>query len=367
MADTLDIFEDGSCLDLITLDNNVDTVNNGSLTIVGDPATYGVGKYGSSFISTTATTCKMASPRIMGGSFASAGAISFFIKPTSIPTEDKVPFLYDDPIFGGLYLAFYNTQTAYRIVGGGKANGTFSLPVGTWTHICYVCDTVLDKDIIYVNGILNESKDRVDRQTLSIDEMWVGGITYNSSEYRGDHEIDQIRFFNRALTDTKIGILNTEPEFGVIFRDRRSVFGDHYLSFKDRREIVTIENTSIFKDRRILFAGNTNIFKDRRELNAIENIIIFSDKRLCTADMNIDSFLDKRFVDRISTKSFKDRREVEPLHKVSFLDRRDIHKGGGIVFSDRRLIHRDLRYLSFRDVRMVETVFEAIIIERTNI
>ena len=366
MAELLDIFEDGSCLDLITLNNNVDTVNNGSMTIIGDPATYGVGRYGSSFISTLTTTCKMASPRIMGGSFTSAGAISFFVKPLTLPTSRKVPFLYDDAVFGAIDLIF-DTDNGKYSMEGADFQIEFSLIIGHWNHICYICDTAQNKDILYLNGVLHESVVRKDRESFGVDSFWVGGENFSNTEFRGDHEFDQFRFFNRAITDTEIGILNTEPEFGVVFRDRRSVFGDHYLSFKDKREVVTIENMASFKDKRIAMSGNSISFLDKRELNAIENRTIFLDKRLCTADINMGSFLDKRIIEIIHIKRFKDRREIEPLHTVNFLDRRDIHKGGGIVFSDRRYVQRDLRYLSFRDIREVETVRQAIIIERTNI
>jgi len=366
MADVLDIFGDGSCLDLITLNGNVDTVNNGSMTIVGGPATYAPGRYGQAFVSTTNTSCVMGSPRIMPNTFTSAGSISFFVKPTATPSYDVIPFMYTEAFFGSINLAFATSTNDYILSGVRFVNG-FALNLNEWHHICYVCDTVLDTDTVYVNGVIFESVPRNDRFDYEMDSMWIGGDNFNATEFRGDHNLDQFRFFDRAITATEVGILNSEPEFGEVFRDRRSVFGDHHLSFLDKRENLAAAGFSSFKDRRVSMSGTNESFKDRREVVTIENRSTFLDRRVCTSNINIVGFLDKREVQVLHLKSFKDRRETDASHFINFLDTRDIHKGGGIVFSDKRYTQRDLRYSFLRDTREVETIPKGIVIERINI
>ena len=366
MADVLDIFGDGSCLDLITLDGNVDTVNNGSMTIVGDPATYTTGRYGQAFISTTDTTCIMGSPRIMPSSLTHPCAISFFLKAPYDPTQNRMPFLYSEAFFGSISFVFDLPSGKYRLDGVGLSQ-FHEVSMGSWHHVCYVCDIVLELDILYIDGVLVESYARADRVDYGLDTMWIGGENFNGTEYRGDHYLDQVRFFDRSITATEVGILNSEAEFGEVFRDRRSVFGGNYLSFLDKRESTSELVLVIFKDRRISMSGVNESFKDRRELVIIENRSTFLDRRLCTANISIEGFLDKREIQVLHLKTFKDRRDIETTHFVNFLDTRDIHKGGGIVFSDRRDVQRDLRYLSFRDIREVETIHKGIVIERINI
>ena len=106
-ANTLDLFGDGSGVDLITLDGNVDTVNNGSFSVTGDPATFVTGKYGQAYKGTLSTTVKMASPRILPtGKRTDSGSISLWIRQRAVPSGQKILFFYDDNDWGAVGVLF---------------------------------------------------------------------------------------------------------------------------------------------------------------------------------------------------------------------------------------------------------------------
>ena len=366
-ANTLDVFGDGSCVDLVTLDGNIDTVNNGSFTVVGDPATYVTGKYGQAYKGTLSTTVKMASPRILPTGKRTNSSISLWVRQRVVPSANAMILLYDDNDWGGVTVQ-YDTTEGYMVGVSDVDVVLLTVVTGVMHNIVIEFDAALNKMDVYVDKILKGSTAwTADREPFGVDECWLNGADFSGTEYRSEHDIDQIRFFNRPLSSAEREILFDEGSFGTIFRDRRVSMQGQSASFLDKREVTTTTGVTLFLDRRISMSGNGVSFKDRRELNAIEKMSVFLDKRLCTSNISTNSFLDKRITQSLHSKSFKDRREVETLHTVNFLDRRDIHKGGGIVFSDRRLVRRDFRYASFRDIRLVETEYKAIIIERTNI
>ena len=370
-ASVLDVFLDGSCLDLVTLDGNVDTVNNGSFSVSGDPAVFVSGKYGQAYHTTFDTGVKMASPRVMPASFRSDASISFFVRQNANPTDDAILFLYDQSDFGAVYLSYILGLDQHQINHAGSSTGStvISLVNGAFTHVCVEYSVANDLVSVYVNNVLagTDTWDG-DRTAVGIDECWVGGVNFGGTEYRSDCDIDQIRFFNKTLTGTEREKLLHEGTFGTVFLDRRASMQGVNTSFLDKREVEgALDNRTLFDDRRVSFHGSATLFDDIRLLNIVENITLFDDTRLSPSSTRIVLFDDKRVVLGLSYAYFLDKRSVEGLNAVTFDDVRKIHQGGGFVFADRRSVQPDLKFSQFKDIRSCETVYSATIIQRVNV
>ena len=367
-ANTLDVFGDGSCLDLITLDGHVDTVNNGSFSVTGDPATFVVGMYGQAYKGTLSTTVKMTTPRILPTGKRTNSSISFWMRQRSVPSDSAVILLYDDNDWGGV-IAQYDSTEGYMVGIPGGDVIPFTVVAGVMHNIVIEFDATLNKMYVYVDKVLKVSLDwTADRGAFGIDECWLNGAYFSGEEYRSEHDIDQVRFFNRSLISAEREILFDEGTFGTIFRDMRISMQGQSTSFLDTRELSTVTTSQSFLDTRVSMGTGFASFLDVRLLNTVENKTIFLDVRQTTGDVLLTIFEDTRFVHPIKLFSFKDVRIVEVLHLLGFKDVRGVAHGRGIIFSDIREVNEDFKYTLFNDIRRVETeVLQSIIIERVNI
>ncbi len=103
------------------------------------------------------------------------------------------------PSAGGLA-----SPAGYVRAGGADqhVNGTASLPVSTWTHIATTYDGSTQR--FYVNGALAASRPQTGPIAVGSGALRVGGNASFAGEFF-QGLIDEVRVYNRALTDAEVG------------------------------------------------------------------------------------------------------------------------------------------------------------------
>ncbi len=196
---------------------------------------------------------------------------------------------------------------------GDSNDAYYSFPatVGVMYHIAMTFSTINGQAIFYVDGVNIYSQNN-----------WTGWAYwddnsryYYGSDYYGDYDmfdgiLDQVRYFNRPLTQEEVTHLQTETS-------------DNITLFEDVRETLYFNNLVLFEDVRISDYYTITIFEDVREIGQV-NITLFEDVR-------------------------------------------DIYKSSLFIFSDtRKIMSGDINIVYFYDIRKIETVLQSVIIKRVN-
>ncbi|MGH7255973.1 MAG: LamG domain-containing protein, partial [Nitrospirales bacterium] len=96
-------------------------------------------------------------------------------------------------VFGDTYVGF--------IVGGSSNQITGHYDVGTWTHAVGTYDGTTER--LYINGVLSNSFDAavpgLPQEDASVIGYWPSAV---SDFFNG--RVDDVRIYNRALTDDEI-------------------------------------------------------------------------------------------------------------------------------------------------------------------
>ena len=211
---TLDIFDDNSGIALYEFE---DAASGGAVTCTGDSSYNGQWKNDSG-------------NNIDGiydiGKFGNAA--SFDGSDTHI-IQFPAPFKDNDTFTVSAWFKWNGTAGQYVIMEAGvlqipgdvdsKGNiridypnnggnyGSVNVGNGNWHHIV-VIHNVDSKDNCYIDGTLDSQRD-----TASVDSYnnwWIGQYKNGSTDYEFDGLIDQVRIFNKALTDSEVNTLYNE-------------------------------------------------------------------------------------------------------------------------------------------------------------
>jgi hypothetical protein len=180
------------------------TNNNGSIA----GATWTVGRYGSALafngISSMVTINDSPSLRMTNGLTLEA-----WIKPASTGGWRDIVYRGDDNYF-------LNTNTT-SVYGGltvsslSMVSGDTILPLNTWTHVAMTYDGNNIKT--YVNGVLAGIAPQTGYIAPSTSPLTLGGDLFYGQHFDG--VIDEVRVYNRALTEAEIAIdMNTPVASG---------------------------------------------------------------------------------------------------------------------------------------------------------
>ena len=107
---------------------------------------------------------------------------------------------------GGLAYALFGANGASRAAGyvsigvDSGIDATANLAVNTWTHLAVTYDGATLR--MFVNGTQVASKAQTGSITTSTGVLRIGGTNLASAFFQG--RIDEIRIYNRALTQAEI-------------------------------------------------------------------------------------------------------------------------------------------------------------------
>jgi hypothetical protein len=105
------------------------------------------------------------------------------------------------------YFLNASSSSPMRPAGGGTFGGSSDYlsgptasPVNTWTHVALTYDSIALR--LYVNGTQVATAARTGAVQTSTNPLWIGGNNPYGEYFQG--LIDEVRVYNRALTQTDI-------------------------------------------------------------------------------------------------------------------------------------------------------------------
>jgi chitodextrinase len=118
-------------------------------------------------------------------------------------------------LYGNRNTSVPNTEVTVGTSSVKAANGTSQIPLNAWSHLAATYDGATLR--LYVNGTQVASLATTGQIAVSNGDLWIGGNNVWGEWFAG--LIDEVRVYNRALTDseiqtdmnTSVGIPDTEP------------------------------------------------------------------------------------------------------------------------------------------------------------
>jgi hypothetical protein len=160
------------------------------------------GKYGGA-LSFNGTTARVTIPDAPSLRLTTGMTLEAWVNPTTVDSN------WRDVIYKGNddYYLEATSSNAGRPVGGGtfggnngEAYGTANLALNTWTHLALTYDGASLR--LYVNGTQIVSNTRTGAIATSAGVLSIGGDPLWGQYFTG--RIDDVRVYNRALTQTQI-------------------------------------------------------------------------------------------------------------------------------------------------------------------
>jgi hypothetical protein len=216
-TNTLDIFGDGSCKAAYNFEGNTNDLS-GNFNATATNLSYTTGKFGqaancsSSSIDTGINTTNFISDlnnRTVDFSFSGWAIID------SYPQGDNTIFYVGNynvysPLYAAIILDFRSASKKIRFTHQTQnieSTSTFNSPTG-WTHVVGVRESSVLK--LYINTTLESSVTLTANTGVSSSTtLDLGGFKYSTAAGL-DGKLDQVRFFNKALSQTEITTLYNE-------------------------------------------------------------------------------------------------------------------------------------------------------------
>ncbi len=205
---TIDVFGDGSCIDLFTLNSTLKSENNRSFSVISGSASFGDGVFGKAYHGDTSTEVKL-SDGVFPSGLRTSCSLSFWMKP-DLTIDDKTGLFYNFSDWGGICISIHGGSLKIKVFGTGiryEMTGAEQ----RWYFVTIVWDTVSDLCSIFLDGSeviqVQWTSDR--EYHNSYNGFWLNGIAEYGSFLSG-FSSDQIRFFNRPLTADEISKLYAE-------------------------------------------------------------------------------------------------------------------------------------------------------------
>jgi chitodextrinase len=174
--------------------------NGNSGTIVGTVSWSAQGKFGAALSFNGATRVDIPTSGLLN--LTTAMTLSAWVRPSSTPT------LWRDVIYKGNdnYFLMASSDNNAPAVGGTwpgshqYASAATGLAVNTWTHLAATYDGTAAR--LYVNGVQAASFAMSGNLVTSFHPLQIGGDSIFGQFFQG--LIDEVRVYNRALTQTEI-------------------------------------------------------------------------------------------------------------------------------------------------------------------
>ena len=211
----LDIFSDDSCVDLLTFDSTLSSVNNGTMTVTEGEVSFPQGAFGASVYGGGDTIVNGLTDFVFTGAKNNSCAISFWIKPGSLIGNDifNTSFSFRNDLWGICYVGQQDDMFYLSSGAGSGVEVPDLFESDTWHHIVFVYDAENSIADVFVDGVnrasdsFTERYDNFDDQNSGLD---VCGSACCGDTYYSDSAIDQVRFFSRAITQQEVQILMKE-------------------------------------------------------------------------------------------------------------------------------------------------------------
>jgi hypothetical protein len=173
--------------------------------------------------------------------------VSAWVKPANIhKTEQAVLAKSADQ--GNAYGIWINAKDQWIFRGpngdlvGSTATG------GAWTHVAVVQDAVANTRKLYVNGVLAGNQNGT-QAADGVGDLWMGqqNVTSNPKSFPG--LIDEVRLYNRALTDAEIPTLLGPPILEALSLQPQDNGEDEGIILSPSTSIVTEPRQGSIKGR----------------------------------------------------------------------------------------------------------------------
>jgi hypothetical protein len=201
-----DVFGDGSCLSLYQLDNNPNSTptNNPGNGVWAGTAVYGAGKFGNAAVFNGSKRINL---NFSMGSLPSPGynaSLSAWVKTTQAYGAFLVS--YRDPVYFSLFLL--NNGTVQSTFYANSVTGTnAAVNDGNWHNV--IATNNGSSIVIYIDGVVKGTAAGSTNLGNNAGFNAIGGRANVGASYING-SVDQVRFFNRVLTNTEITSLQTE-------------------------------------------------------------------------------------------------------------------------------------------------------------
>jgi hypothetical protein len=201
-----DVFGDGSCLSLYQLDNNPNSTptNNPGNGVWAGTAVYGAGKFGNAAVFNGSKRINL---NFSMGSLPSPGynaSLSAWVKTTQAYGAFLVS--YRDPVYFSLFLL--NNGTVQSTFYANSVTGTnAAVNDGNWHNV--IATNNGSSIVIYIDGVVKGTAAGSTNLGNNAGFNAIGGRANVGASYING-SVDQVRFFNRVLTNAEITSLQTE-------------------------------------------------------------------------------------------------------------------------------------------------------------
>ena len=205
-VDTVNIFNDNSCIALYPLDGNVNDLSGNYSGIIGTIPSYQLGKFDLSIKLPSAASKGVELSNIPNRMLVNS--VSFWFKKPSIhPAGEKIMFWLRRGLH--TWIGFDNNQLVVRTFNGSTESLSNPITVNNnqWYHFCLVSNGSIKS--IYLNGANYQDYFQADFNTLDSNaKTWL--YNYDTSGISSTCELDQARIFNKALSAGEVITLYNE-------------------------------------------------------------------------------------------------------------------------------------------------------------
>jgi len=200
-ANVLDIFGDGSCVACYPLDGNANDLSGKYNGTWHGNEQYDVGRFGQA-------------AKFDGSSYIQTDLTGVLPQEFTISLWIYVLYSTGESVDLGLGTTHDETLTlitnrdgkfCFYSGSGGILYFAFPLQLRKWFHLTVVNKS--DKSYLYVDGVLRATHSALHRASSEL--FRIGGGVFGSTQF-GHNLIDQVRIFNRALTEDEVKALYVE-------------------------------------------------------------------------------------------------------------------------------------------------------------
>jgi len=299
----LDVFKDKSCIITYPFDGNANDLSGNYNGVWNGNEQYDAGKYGQaakfdgeSYIDTGYKTYELVNNK----------SFSLWIKADPSVNNDHVEFFgyRNADNRSSLSLFWYKSENRLELVSSGGADYYCVKYTGIndiitdWTHICGIYED--GRQTLYINGVRIGSSDLGQEGTEDYN-IYIGW-TGNNDKLVG--LIDQVRIFNRPLTEDEVKILYAEQS------KKLDVSGLNFISNVNKAFL----GTDVYMTLGTGYDNNTELNKLRRYLKIdLENTDLTKNRLAVFEDLesepvvNIDGDLIKpKIMDKVYTTNVLD-------------------------------------------------------------
>jgi len=217
-----DPFGDGSGLELLTFDSTLSSINHGALSVVEGSVSFVDGRFGKAVYTPLGVKLGGLDDFAFTGSKVDPCALSCWINAHSIPDHDDN--VNDNRVFlsfsndnWGTIIIYINIDYGKFVVESSGSGVLVNVPIsdiatiGKWLHVVINWRPDVDKIDVYIDGALYDSFDTdKDRYSYGGSGITIGGNCCGDNNHDMDCATDQVRFFDRALTQEEVLRLNSE-------------------------------------------------------------------------------------------------------------------------------------------------------------